>query len=153
MSKEKSCRTCGFFAELKESFERSDGAVIYGYCFKDGDKDYSPNMGKGYPVFVDGGGGACKQYKRRRAALREQLTTNCHQLEPVTNRNGLNCWISVEDRLPPEGERVLATDGAFVGEMYINKRGKWQRYNVNDSALLMALDILWWMPLPEPPEV
>lgn len=89
MSKEKSCRTCGVFAELKEPFERSDGAVIYGYCFKDGDKDYSPNMGKGYPVFVDGGGGACKQYKRRRAALREQLTTNCHQLEPVTNRNGL----------------------------------------------------------------
>ena len=72
MSKEKSCRTCGFFAELKEPFERSDGAVIYGYCFKDGDKDYSPNMGKGFPVFVDGGGGACKQYKRRRAALREQ---------------------------------------------------------------------------------
>lgn len=62
-------------------------------------------------------------------------------------------WISVEDRLPEVGERVLTTDGAFVGEMYINKRGKWQRYNVNDSALLMALDILWWMPLPEPPKV
>ena len=161
------------------------------------------------------------------AALREQLTTNCHQLEPVTNRNGLNrtesdtvkvvdsdqfatnlqqeasnqqiteslqrngssgseeaaasknqvtsdktsdknsntsqrsfnasnalgVWISVEDRLPPDGERVLTTDGAFVGEIYINKRGKWQRYNVNDSALLMALDILWWMPMPKPPEV
>lgn len=61
-------------------------------------------------------------------------------------------WISVNDRLPEVGERVLATDGAFVGEMYINKRGRWQRYNVNDSALLMALDILWWMPLPEPPK-
>ena len=95
-----------------------------------------------------------------------ELTTNCHQLEPVTNRNGFNTdqrgfntsnvlggWISVEDRLPPAGERVLTTDGAFVGEMYINKRGKWQRYNVNDSALLMALDILWWMPMPKPPEV
>lgn len=78
------------------------------------------------------------------AAMRER--------ETVTNRNGLTGWISVEDRLPPEGERVLTTDGAFVGEMYINKRGKWQRYNVNDSALLMALDILWWMPLPEPPK-
>lgn len=61
-------------------------------------------------------------------------------------------WISVEDRLPEPGARVLATDGAFVGEFYINKRGKWQRYNVNDSSLLMALDILWWMPLPEPPK-
>ena len=62
-------------------------------------------------------------------------------------------WISIYDRLPQQGERVLATDGAFVGEMYINKREQWQRYNVNDSALMMALDILWWMPLPNPPVV
>ena len=134
MSKEKSCRTCGFFAELKEPFERSDGAVIYGYCFKDGDKDYSPNMGKGYPVFVDGGGGACKQYKRRRAALREQLTTNCHQLEPVTNRNGLNGiesdtvkgveidqvkWISVEDRLPEVEKEVQVLCKASWNSKYL----------------------------------
>lgn len=62
-----------------------------------------------------------------------------------------NDWISVEDRLPEPGERVLATDCGFVGEFYINKRGKWQRYNVNCSELLMALDILYWMPLPAPP--
>ena len=63
-----------------------------------------------------------------------------------------NEWVSVEDRLPEPGERVLATDCGFVGEFYINKRGKWQRYNVNCSELLMALDILYWMPLPAPPE-
>ena len=62
-----------------------------------------------------------------------------------------NDWISVEDRLPEPGERVLATDCGFVGEFYINKRGKWQRYNVNCSELLMALDILYWMPLPASP--
>ena len=61
-------------------------------------------------------------------------------------------WIPVEDRLPEPGERVLATDCGFVGEFYINKRGKWQRYNVNCSELLMALDILYWMPLPAPPD-
>lgn len=61
-------------------------------------------------------------------------------------------WVSVSERLPEPGARVITTDGAFVGEMYINKRGKWQRYNVNDSSLLMALDVLYWMPLPEPPE-
>lgn len=61
-------------------------------------------------------------------------------------------WIPVEERLPEPGERVLATDCGFVGEFYINKRGKWQRYNVNCSELLMALDILYWMPLPEPPK-
>lgn len=61
-------------------------------------------------------------------------------------------WVSVYDRLPEPGERVLATDCGFVGEFYINKRGKWQRYNVNCSELLMALDILYWMPLPAPPD-
>ncbi len=63
-----------------------------------------------------------------------------------------NEWVSVEERLPEPGERVLATDCGFVGEFYINKRGKWQRYNVNCSELLMALDILYWMPLPERPK-
>ena len=58
-------------------------------------------------------------------------------------------WISVDDRLPEPGERVLATDGGFIGEFYINSQGQWQRYNVNNYSLLMALDILWWMPLPE----
>ena len=61
-------------------------------------------------------------------------------------------WIPVAERLPEPGERVLATDGGFVGELYVNSRGQWQRYNVNDHSLLMALDILWWMPLPEPPK-
>lgn len=61
-------------------------------------------------------------------------------------------WIPVTERLPECGKRVLATDGGFVGEFYINKRGQWQRYNVNDYSLLMALDILFWMPLPEPPK-
>ena len=63
-----------------------------------------------------------------------------------------NEWVSVYDRMPEPGERVLATDCGFVGEFYINKRGKWQRYNVNCSELLMALDILYWMPLPAAPD-
>lgn len=61
-------------------------------------------------------------------------------------------WVPVADRLPEAGKRVLATDGGFVGEFYVNSRGQWQRYNVNDRSLMMALDILWWMQLPEPPK-
>ena len=61
-------------------------------------------------------------------------------------------WIPVTERMPEKGERVLATDGGFVGEFYVNSRGQWQRYNVNDHSILMALDILWWMPIPEPPK-
>ena len=60
-------------------------------------------------------------------------------------------WISVKERLPKAGERVLATDGYFVGEFFLNRRGQWQRYNVNNYLLMAAFDILHWMPLPEPP--
>ena len=74
------------------------------------------------------------------------------QLDDMPTLTQPNEWVSVYDRLPEPGERVLATDCGFVGEFYINKRGKWQRYNVNCSELLMALDILYWMPLPAPPE-
>ena len=63
-----------------------------------------------------------------------------------------NEWVSVYEKLPEPGERVLATDCGFVGEFYINERGQWQRYNVNCHALLMALDILYWMPLPKSPK-
>ena len=61
-------------------------------------------------------------------------------------------WIPVTERLPEPGERVLANDGGFVGELYVNRLGQWQRYNVNDYSTLMALDILWWRPMPEPPK-
>ena len=74
------------------------------------------------------------------------------QLDDMPTLTQPNEWVSVYDRLPEHGERVLATDCGFVGEFYINKRGKWQRYNVNCSELLMALDILYWMPLPAPPD-
>ena len=78
--------------------------------------------------------------------LAEYLVENLPTLTPP------NEWVSVDERLPEPGERVLATDCGFVGEFYINKRGKWQRYNVNCSELLMALDILYWMPLPKSPK-
>lgn len=58
------CVQCEFFAELKEPFARSDGAIIYGYCFKDGDTNSSPGMGKGYAVFLSGG--CCKRFIRRK---------------------------------------------------------------------------------------
>lgn len=85
----------------------------------------------------------------------ENLLKKIQSFEPwykIPTLTPPNEWVSVYDRLPEPGERVLATDCGFVGEFYINKRGKWQRYNVNCSELLMALDILYWMPLPAPPD-
>ena len=78
--------------------------------------------------------------------------TSCEAIRRIGTLTQPNEWVSVYDRLPEPGERVLATDCGFVGEFYINKRGKWQRYNVNCSELLMALDILYWIPLPAPPD-
>ena len=64
---QKCCRVCKFCAELKSPWERSDGVCIYGYCFCDGDKDYSPNMGKGNAIFMPLDSGAvCKNFKKRR---------------------------------------------------------------------------------------
>lgn len=75
-----------------------------------------------------------------------------HDIQVMPTLTPPNEWVSVDEKLPEPGKRVLATDCGFVGEFYINERGQWQRYNVNCHALLMALDILYWMPLPAPPD-
>lgn len=72
---------------------------------------------------------------------------------PAANVEPVKRWIPCSKALPNTRERVLATDGVFVGEMCINKRSQWERYNVTNYETLMSLDILAWMPLPEPPEM
>lgn len=68
MDNGKMCGTCKHFRAIERPFEREDGVTIYGYCFKDARNDYSPNMGKGYPVFLPPScGGACKNYSKERA--------------------------------------------------------------------------------------
>ena len=62
---ERRCEICRFCAELVRPYTRSDGATIYGYCFKSGDMNHSPNMGKGYPIFIPLDCGAtCKSFKK-----------------------------------------------------------------------------------------
>ena len=62
---DKCCKRCRYCSELLKPRERSDGAVIYGYCFQDGDKDYSPSMGKGNAIFLPLDSGAiCKGFKK-----------------------------------------------------------------------------------------
>ena len=82
----------------------------------------------------------------------DTICSDCLVPENAPTLTPPNEWVSVDEKLPEPGERVLATDCGFVGEFYINERGQWQRYNVNCHALLMALDILYWMPLPAPPK-
>ncbi len=58
------CYTCKHFSELKEHRDRSDGYMVYGYCFKDGTNHDNPNINKGFAVFFPNG--KCEQFERDR---------------------------------------------------------------------------------------
>jgi hypothetical protein len=60
--KQAGCDSCQHFSELKQPRVRSDEAVIYGYCFKSGDKNHSVGTGKGFAVFQPKG--KCEDYKK-----------------------------------------------------------------------------------------
>lgn len=63
--------------------------------------------------------------------------------------NPLNEWISVKDKLPLCGERVIMTDGVFVCEGFLNISGKWMRNGIG----WIESEITHWMPMPKPPEM
>lgn len=69
-------------------------------------------------------------------------------------------WISVEDRLPSPGARVLITDGVFVGEGFLAGKAffgrgegtSWKRYSNIPWDKSMKTEITNWMPLPDAPK-
>ena len=61
-------------------------------------------------------------------------------------------WISVDDRHPKPGTRVLATDGIFVGEAYRTSADTWRRYDGIAMRDCIGSIVTHWMPLPEAPE-
>ena len=76
------------------------------------------------------------------AALREQ--------DKVVDSDQFNRWISVEERLPEHGQKVLGidSDGEIEVWCFDAEYPSMCRYGGN----LRAFDISRWMPLPEPPE-
>lgn len=104
----------------------------------------------------DKGCGLCPQRKYVRCAERladeaitmiERLTAeNTALLEKVPQ------WISVGDRHPKPGTRVLATDGIFVGEAYRTSADTWRRYDGIAMRDCIGSIVTHWMPLPEAPE-
>lgn len=62
-------------------------------------------------------------------------------------------WVSVDDRHPKPGTRVLATDGVFVGEAYRTSADTWRRYDGIAMRDCLGSIVTHWMPLPESPEV
>ena len=86
-----------------------------------------------------------RSYIRDAAAAIERLTA-----ENAALREKVPQWISVEERRPEPGVRVIATDDAFVGEAYGGMLGEWRRY---DNGLcwfdVTGHEVTHWMPLPE----
>ena len=89
---------------------------------------------------------------------REYLTDPYHVISAVAVLDKTptltppNEWVSVEDTVPDPGERVLATDGIFVGEAYRTSADSWHRHTGfpwRDGVT--GRTVKYWMHLPEPP--
>ena len=80
------------------------------------------------------------------ADLIERLTA-----ENAALREKVPRWISVDDRHPKPGTRVLATDGVFVGEAYRTSADTWRRYDGIAMRDCIGSVVTHWMPLAEAP--
>lgn len=75
-----------------------------------------------------------------------------HTCENAALREKVPQWVSVDDRHPKPGTRVLATDGVFVGEAYRTSADTWRRYDGIAMRDCIGSVVTHWMPLPEAPE-
>ena len=91
---------------------------------------------------------------RAAADLIERLTAENAKAEAERDalREKVPQWISVEDRHPKPGTRVLATDGVFVGEAYRTSADTWRRYDGIAMRDCIGSVVTHWMPLPEAPK-
>lgn len=97
------------------------------------------------PIFPDR---ECVEHLAAAAAsLIERLTA-----ENAALREKVPQWISVEERRPEPGKRVLATDGVFVGEAYRTSADTWRRYDGIAMRDCLGSIVTHWMPLPGTPK-
>ena len=73
------------------------------------------------------------------------------EAENAALREKVQQWISVEERRPEPGKRVLATDGVFVGEAYRTSADTWRRYDGMAMRDCIGSVVTHWMPLPPVP--
>lgn len=75
------------------------------------------------------------------------------QSEAEAERDALlGKWISVDEKLPEPGTRVIATDGVFVGEAYQTILGTWNRYDGVAMRDCLGSVVTHWTPLPSVPK-
>lgn len=91
------------------------------------------------------------------------LTTGCSYHDvvigtimdfPATDIQPVDRWISVKNKFPNDGERVIAcTVDKMVLEMKFDKRREcWGRLDIDGMHLFGKSFVTRWMPLPEPPK-
>ena len=90
----------------------------------------------------------CMDVMHKCAADRIERLTD----ENAALREKVPQWISVEERRPEPGKRVLATDGVFVGEAYRTSADTWRRYDGIAMRDCLGSIVTHWMPLPSAPK-
>lgn len=105
---------------------------------------------------IEKGCGLCPQMKYVRCTerLADEAITMIERLtaENAALREKVPQWVSVDDRHPKPGTRVLATDGVFVGEAYRTSADTWRRYDGIAMRDCIGSVVTHWMPLPEASE-
>lgn len=71
-----------------------------------------------------------------------------HDIQAMPTLTQPNEWVSVENAVPDPGERVLATDGTFVGEAYRTSANTWYRHTGFPWRDCLQSIVTLWMPLP-----
>lgn len=94
----------------------------------------------------------CAVLREAADVLQEYVDRCARYADKVMALQGRCRWISVTELLPEPGERVLASDGVFVGEAYLDSFGIWRRsYGV--FWMVLGGPIKHWMLLPGAPGV
>ncbi len=99
----------------------------------------------------------CAMHEDKQRCQENLLDKAAEAIELLTAENAalrekVPQWISVEERRPEPGKRVLATDGVFVGEAYRTSADTWRRYDGIAMRDCLGSIVTHWMPLPGAPE-
>ena len=96
----------------------------------------------------------CQSLVAEAADMLQEYVDRCKRYaDEVMALQGRCRWIPVTERLPAEGERVLAAVvGVWVGEAYRDMRDTWMRSYGTPWDASIGVSVTHWMPLPDAPE-
>lgn len=96
----------------------------------------------------------CAVLRETADVLQEYVDRSARYADEIMALREKQQWISVTERLPAEGMRVLAaSEGVFSGEAYLSCKGVWMRAYDVVWVPLVDMPVTHWMPTPDAPEV